>query len=75
MEYRIGDEVREIMEGNGTNCPRVRDWRETECQRWLGYGLKALVKPDIILVSKGEALVVDVTVRNVYDPDKTPTKD
>ena len=32
------------------------------------------LKPDIILVSKGEALVVDVTVRNVYDKDKTLQK-
>ena len=29
------------------------------------------MKPDIILVSKGEALVVDVAVRNMYDEDKT----
>ena len=29
------------------------------------------MKPDIILVSKGETLVVDVAVRNMYDEDKT----
>ena len=33
-EYRTGDEVREIAEGNGLNCPRERVWRETEYGRW-----------------------------------------
>ena len=33
-EYRRGDKVREIAEGNGPNCPRVRDWRETGYQKW-----------------------------------------
>ena len=41
-EYRTGDEVREIAEGNGLNCPREFG-EKLSMEGGAGYGLKALV--------------------------------
>ena len=40
-EYQRGDEVREITEGNGPNCPRVREIGEREREYQRGARLRS----------------------------------